>query len=221
VAHLARRPVADEPDGVDRLAGAAGGDEDAHAGEIAPASEHGGRHGDDARGFGQPARAQVTAREPPGLRVDDVDAAPPQRREILLDRGVLPHLGVHRGRDQHRRARREERRGQQVVGDAGGVLAEQLRRRGRDDDQVGRLTEARVRDGLGRVEQRGAGRLRRERGERQLADEAERVAGEHRGDVGARVDQAPADLDRLVGGDPAADAEHDPPAPQRVERPRW
>ena len=61
--------------------------------------------------------------------------------------------------------------------------------------------EAGVRDRLGRVEQRGARRLRRERRERERADEAQRVVGEHRGDVRAGVDEPAADLDGLVGGD--------------------
>ena len=41
-----------------------------------------------------------------------------QRGEVLLHRRVLPHLGVHRRAHEHRRARREQRRGEQVVGDA-------------------------------------------------------------------------------------------------------
>ena len=89
-------------------------------------------------------------------------------------------------------------------------LPMQLRGGGRDDDEVGGLAEPGVRDRIGAVEQRRARRLRRERGERERADEALRVVGEHRRDVDAGVDEPPADLDRLVGRDPAGDAEDDP-----------
>ena len=65
--------------------------------------------------------------------------------------------------------------------------------------------------GIGSVlaEQLDAGRLGRERREGRRTDEAGRVRGEDRRDVRAGVDEAAADLDRLVGGDPAADAEDD------------
>ena len=36
---------------------------------------------------------------------------------------VPPHLGVHRGRDDHRRLAREHGVAEQVVGEAGGELA--------------------------------------------------------------------------------------------------
>ena len=77
-----------------------------------------------------------------------------------------------------------------------------------------RLAEPRVRDGLGAVPQRRPGRLGRQRRERQRADEAGGARGQHRGDVGAGVDQPAADLDGLVGGDAPGDAEDDP-APGR------
>jgi hypothetical protein len=35
--------------------------------------------------------------------------------------------------------------------------------------------------------------------------------------VGAGVDEPPADLDGLVGGDPARDAEDDPPPGERLQ----
>ena len=80
------------------------------------------------------------------------------------------------------------------------------------------LSEARVRDRLGRVEQRRAGRLRRERREGERADEAQRIVGEHRHDVRAGVDELAADVDGLVRGDSAAHTEHDTPAVQRARQ---
>ena len=82
--------------------------------------------------------------------------------------------------------------------------------RGRgDDDQVGTLAQAGVRDGVGCVPERRPDRLGRERRERRLTDEARAPGGHHRHDVRAGVDEAATDVDRLVGGDPAAHAEDD------------
>ena len=91
----------------------------------------------------------------------------------------------------------------------GRVLAEQLRGGRRDDDEVGGLPEAGVRDRIRAVEQRRQHRLRRQRGERDRADETLRVLGEDRRHMDAGVDEAPAHLDRFVGRDPAADPEDD------------
>ena len=130
-------------------------------GEVVALGEHRGRGLDDDGRVGEAALPDVTAGEAPALGIDHVHAAAPQRREVVLHRGVLPHLGVHRRRHQHRRARREQRGGEQVVGDAGRVLAERLGGARRDHDEIGGLAEARVRDRLGTVEQRRARGLRR------------------------------------------------------------
>ena len=53
-------------------------------------------------GIGEATLADVAAGEAARLGVDHVHAAPAQRGEVLLHRRVLPHLGVHRGRDEHR-----------------------------------------------------------------------------------------------------------------------
>ena len=125
VAHLPRRPVADEAHRIDRLAGAARGDEDRAAGERTGRPREQREHAcDDALRVGEPAGADVAAREAAVLGLEHVHAAPAQRREVLLHRRVLPHLGVHRRAHEHRRARGEQRRGEQVVGDAGRVLAD-------------------------------------------------------------------------------------------------
>src|SRR5437588_750906 len=80
--------------------------------------------------------------------------------------------------------------------------------------EVAGLAQPGVGDRLRTVEQRGAGRLRCQGGEGQGPDEAGGPGGEDGHDVGAGVDQAAADLDGLVGGDPARDTEHDAPAGQ-------
>ena len=68
--HLAAGVVAEESDGVDRLAGAAGAHHDAPAGQVV-ASSYGLRHGlHESRGTRQPPRAGMTAGEAAGLRLD-------------------------------------------------------------------------------------------------------------------------------------------------------
>ena len=59
-------------------------------------------------------------------------------------------------------------------------------------------------------------RLGRERGQRDLADEAGGAPRHDGRDVRAGVDQPAADLDGLVGGDPAADAQDDAAPGQRA-----
>jgi hypothetical protein len=225
VALLARRPVAQVADGVERLAGAAGGDHDAHAGE-GPGGERGLDGGDDHGRGGEAAGPHVAAGQPAGLGRHHDHAPPAQHGQVVLHGRVLPHLGVHGRRDDHRRPGGEQGGGQQVRGDAGRVRAEQAGAGRGDHDGVGRLPEAGVRDRVGPVPERGLRRLGGQRVERGRADEAGGRAGQDRGDVGPGVDEAPAHLHRLVGGDPAGDAEDDPAAgqhgvaPTRRRRPR-
>ena len=85
---------------------------------------------------------------------------------------------------------------------------------GRDDDRVGRVGDDDVADpAVGQqVEDVGLDRVARQRRERQRADEAGRGRRQHHRDVGALGAQQPEQLDGLVGGDRAGDAEPDEPA---------
>ena len=76
-------------------------------------------------------------------------------------------------------------------------------------DEVGALAEPGVRDRVGPVPQLGLHRLAGQGAERRAADEVLGALGHHRDDVGAGVDEAPADLDGLVGGDPPGHPEDD------------
>ena len=151
--------------------------------------------------------------------VDHVHAPSAQRGEVVLHRRVLPHLGVHRGRDEHRRPGGEQRGGEQVVGDAGGVLARAASRwPGDHDTRSADWPSTRVRDRL---------RRRRRSSEVRAAGSdasAENVSaptncsascGEHGRTCAPGVDEPAADLDGLVGGDAAAHAEHDATASHR------
>ena len=128
VALLARRPVGEEAHRVDRLAGPPGAHHHPHAAvEVAgpgPAPSARGpratmvagsasRPGPDvARRPGGPPRASTTApRAGAGVA------------RLSCDRRVLPHLGVHGRADQHRGPGGQQRGGEQVVGQAGGVAS--------------------------------------------------------------------------------------------------
>ena len=164
-----------------------------------------------ARGLGEPTRADVAAGEPPRLGLDDVHAPAPQRREVLLHRRRAPTSRcASPGTRAPARAWRAGRCGQQVVGEPGGVRGEEPGGGGRDDDEVGGLTEPRVRDRVAVVPQRRVHRLRCERGERGRAHEALWRRAVMTGTTWApEVDEAAAHLDGLVGGDAAGDAEDD------------
>ena len=109
VALPAGRTVAQEADRVERLAGAAGGDDDVAAGQVVPgqAFAGGGRavqrragDGGDLQWVRQPAGPAVGTREPSGIRLDDECAALAQGRDVGPGGRVLPHLGVHRGSEE-------------------------------------------------------------------------------------------------------------------------
>ena len=52
------------------------------------------------------------------VRIDHIHAARAQCCEILLRRRVLPHVHVHRRRNNHRSFRGEVKRGEKIFGDA-------------------------------------------------------------------------------------------------------
>ena len=74
---------------------------------------------------------------------------------------MLPHLGVHRGREDDRAARRQQDGGEQVIGPARGGAGHQVSRSGRDNDQVGFLAEADVRNLVHRFPRADLDRLAR------------------------------------------------------------
>jgi hypothetical protein len=75
--------------------------------------------GHDGGGIGEASRADVAAGQAARLGPHDVHTPFGQRGEVVLDRGVLPHLGVHGRADHHRAPGWREGGGQQVVGPPG------------------------------------------------------------------------------------------------------
>ena len=189
-----------------------GADHHVAAGEVrlgrAP-GQHPAADLEDLRGVGQPALAGVGAGEAADGGLDDDGAAAAQGGDVLLGGGVLPHLGVHRGGEHHRAARGEQGVGEQVVGEAVGGLGQQVGGGRRDDHQVGVLPDADVRHLVDVVPDLGGDRVAGQRGPGGGADEVQRGRGRHDPDVVARLGEPAQQLARLVGGDAAADAQHD------------
>ena len=234
--------------------GAARAHDDVAAGQVTGAHgvggalvpQHGRGHGHDVDGLGQAAGAGVGAGEAAGRRLHDEDAPLAQCGHVRLGRRVQPHLGVHGRHHQDGARRGEQDVGEEVVGAAGRGTREQVGGGGRDDDEVGLLPDADVRD-LGDVleDRRGHG-APRQGGPRRRTHELERVRGGDHGDLVAGFAESPEDLARLVGGDPPGDTEDDathvghrdaglrpgrrgrtgrgrspgPPRPRRARRPR-
>ncbi len=204
----ARGPVADVANRVDRFTGPAGGDQDRPAQQGAGFEEpddgldHGGR-------IGQPTLADVAAGEASLLRCDDDHPARSQDGHVVLDRWVLPHLGVH-GRTDDDRGRSGDQGGREQIGRAPGPQIGEDAGGGRtDDDGIRRLPHRGVGYRVGVTPQAGLDRLGSQGGERGRPDHVVGRVGQDRDDVGAEIDQAAAHLDRLVRGDATGHAQHD------------
>ena len=65
--------------------------------------------------IGEAPRALVAAGEITAGGFDDAPADLAQRAQVRLHELVFPHMDVHRRRQEHRRARRQENRGEKVV----------------------------------------------------------------------------------------------------------
>ena len=173
------------------------------------AAQHAQADSEDLGGVGQPPRPGVGAGEPADGRVDHQGAALAQRRDIGAGGGVLPHLGVHRGREHHRAARGQQRVGEQVSGEPVGRLGQQVGGGRGHHDEVGRLADPHVRDLVHVVPHIGRHRVAGQGGPGGLAHETQGVAGRHDPHLVARLGEQAQQLTRLVGGDAAADTQDD------------
>ena len=154
------------------------------------AGEQARRGGEDRVRLGEPPRPAVPAGQAADRGVEDDGATTAQQGHVGLGRGVLPHLGVHGRRVQHRAPGGEQRGGQQVPGHPGRGPGHQVGGSGRDHHEVGRLPEPDMRHlghagpGIGRH------RLAGQRGPGGLADETEGVRGGHDPDADGRTRSA-------------------------------
>jgi hypothetical protein len=220
-AHLSRRAVAQKSHGVDRLLRRPRGDDDAPPDEIA-GREDARRGEEDLLRLHEAPRADPPARERAAVRSDGVKPPRPvgaeQPAEVGLCERVLPHVDVHGGREQHGRARREHDGREQIIGQARGEPRDGVRRRGRDDHEVRVVREADVPDLrlLGGIEEALRHGVGRQRLHRQGRDEMRRRVRHDDPHARARLDEQPAELRRLVGRDPARDAQDDALARERA-----
>ncbi len=67
---------------------------------VGPLEQQGGQI-EDLVGFGHAPGTGVLACQPTRGRFDDHGTAATQRRDVVDGRGMLPHLGVHRGHEHH------------------------------------------------------------------------------------------------------------------------
>ena len=153
VALLARGPVGDEADGVDGLPGAPRAHHHAATVEVVaaagaePSTASAAAH--DVDRLGQAPGSDVAPGQPALLRGHHVHAPAAQGGQVVLHGGVLPHLGVHGRAHHHRGPGGEHGGGEQPVGDAGRVAAEEAGRGRHDQDQIGALAQLGVGDGVG------------------------------------------------------------------------
>jgi hypothetical protein len=228
--HPSARPVADEPNRVDRFGRSAGGHHDVPAVQIPPGMRldrrprggvrgsdgptlDGAPHGVHQRGrLGETALAGGPRGERPDLRLDHGVAEAAQRCDIGARGRVPVHLAVHRRRDDDRGGRCEARGGDHVVRKTVRHRAQPACRGGRHQDRVGTVRSDDVGDTvvgqeLERIEHHptAAQRLERER-----ADEPGRRVRHQHLDVRAGRGQEPDELGALVRGDrPRHPQEHE------------
>ena len=151
----------------------------------------------------------VGAGEPADGRRQDDGAAAAQRGDVVLRRRVQPHLGVHRRHEHDRTGRGEQGGGEQVVGAAHGGAGQQVGGGRGDDDEVGVLPDAHVRD-LGDVgPDVGGDRVAGQRLEGGRADEVQRAGRRDDADVVPGLGERAQHEGGLVGGHSPAHTQHD------------
>ena len=215
IAHLAGRGVGDVAHGVNGLVRGSRGDEDPGELEVllhTRGVEGGQGRRDDVLNVGELARTHVSAGEAPLHRKHKADAAGPERPQVCLGCGVLPHVDVHAGRHQHGAGDGQKRGAKAVVGKPRGHLGHDVGRGGHHHHEVGPLREVHVRDGgLGVAVEVVCHGVPGEALEGGGPHEALRVGRHGDAHLAACLLQAAQHLARLVGGNAAADGEKDVP----------
>lgn len=122
---------------------------------------------------------------------------------------MLPHLGVHGGREDDRTAGGEQGVREEVVGDAVGRLGEHVGRRRGHDDEVGVLPDADVGHLVDVRPDLGGDGVAGERGPGGGADEVQGRLGRYDAYVMTGLGQPTQQLTGLVRGDAATDPQYD------------
>ena len=164
--------------------------------------------GGDLQRLGHAAEAALAGfRHLAFVGADERDAVGDELREIALRRLVRPHVRVHRRRQQNFRAGREQHGGGEIVGVTAGHLGHQVGGGRRDDDEIGLAREPDVADVefARRIEQVGEHALADDGAGRQRRDEMLGGLGQNAAHGEAALLQPADEIERLVGGDAAAD----------------
>ena len=210
VALLPGRAVGEIAHRIDRLVGRPGGDDHAFAGERlgARAAQQLLDRIRDLQRLGHAADPALAALGHVALiGTDHCDAVGSELREVAARRRVFPHARVHGRRDQHLFVGREQHGRGEIVGVAARHLGHEVRGGRRHDDKVGLAREADVADVelAPRVEQIGERTLAGERAGGERRDELLRGPGQNAAHRGAALLEPPDQVERLVGGNAAAD----------------
>ena len=115
--------------------------------EVVPNAEHARNRLGDSFHAGKASRARHAAGKVAFIRRDNAHAASSQNINVLLGSGMLPHVHMHRGSDDHWRCCCEKHRRQEIVGDAARKFGQYVGRRRRDDQGVDALRHSDVFDG--------------------------------------------------------------------------
>src|SRR6185369_15912346 len=145
VPHLAGGVVADEADRIDLLPGGTGGNQEAFAAKPLR-GERRQRLLEDHLNVLQLPLPFPAAGEHAAGRGDEQVAVFSQARLVVAVDGILVHVHVHGGGDQHGCLGRQHGGGKQVIGDAGGDLADEVGGGRGDQEQIGPVRQGDVPD---------------------------------------------------------------------------
>ena len=209
IAHLARAGIGDAAHRIHRLEGRPGGQHHRATGQQL-GREMGQRMLQQRLRLQHAALAGLAAGLFAGIRPPDGDAVTFEQGDVALRGGVLPHLAVHRRRDDERAGARRAQRGEQVVAQAVGDLRHHVGGGGRDQHGVGVAREVDVRHVVvhARIPQILPDRIAGQRLEGDGGDEARAGGSEHHVHISARLAEQAREFRRLVGSDTARHRQH-------------
>jgi hypothetical protein len=163
--------------------------------------------GQDLHRLGHPPAAELAARSPLGPDLEN--AAGFEGGDIGLGRGMGPHQGVHRGRDQHRLVGRQQGRGGKIVGQPMGQLGQEVGAGGGHHDQIGFPRQADMAHLalVGEGEELLIDLALAEGRHRQRGHELRPALGQDGAHRNAPLAQPSDQLQALIGGDAAGDHE--------------
>lgn len=167
--------------------------------------------GDDFQGFRHASGTDLAAGKIARARTNDNCAVFLDLRDVSLGRGLGPHFGVHRGRDQDPLVGREQRGRSEVVRLPGRHFGDDIGDCRRDDDQIGlaRQPDMAHLAFVGERKEVGIDLLARQGGKGERRDEFLRRPSEHAADLDLAFLEAPDEVEAFVGRDAAGDDEED------------